>query len=67
MKRLSNIPVRLDDILIDPGDTRGFNLGEAVALNPETSINFQWDHRWTDHTNVTGFKITGSALTVGTL
>jgi hypothetical protein len=61
-----NIPDRLQEILIDPGDTWGFNLGAALALNPETSINFQWDHRFTSHTTATGHDIPGTALTVGT-
>jgi hypothetical protein len=60
-----NIPEEKDDIHIDPGDTWGYNLGLALALNPETSINFQWDHRFTSHTKALGNNIPGSTLTVG--
>lgn len=50
---------------IDPGDAWGFNLGLALALNPETSINFQWDHRFTNHTDLDGENVPGTNFTVG--
>jgi len=50
---------------IDPGDTWGFNLGLALALNPETSINFQWDHRFTNHTQLDGTNVPATDFTLG--
>jgi hypothetical protein len=50
---------------VDPGDTWGFNLGLALALNPETSINFQWDHRFTNHTDLDGANIPATDFTLG--
>jgi hypothetical protein len=62
----ANIQDTRDGVPIDPGDTWGFNLGMALALNPETSINFQWDHRFANHTTAFGENVPGSSLTVGT-
>jgi hypothetical protein len=46
------------------GDTWGFNLGLALALNPETSINFQWDHRFTNHTELDGANVPATDFTL---
>jgi hypothetical protein len=62
----ANLQDTRDGVPIDPGDTWGFNLGMALALNPETSINFQWDHRFANHTTAFGEDVPGSSLTVGT-
>lgn len=61
----ANIADDIGGLPIDPGDSWGLNLGAALALNPETSINFQWDHRFTNHSTVNGDNIPGSELTVG--
>jgi hypothetical protein len=45
---------------IDPGDTYGFNLGLALALSPQTAVNFQYDQRFADQTSVSGFDIPGT-------
>jgi hypothetical protein len=50
---------------VDPGDTWGWNLGLALALNPETSINFQWDQRYTGRATANNQLVPGTALTVG--
>lgn len=51
---------------VNPGDTVGFNLGLALALNLETSINFGWEQRFTFRTSLDGADFPGSSLTVGT-
>jgi hypothetical protein len=61
----ANIADDIGGLSIDPGDTWGVNLGAALALNPETSINFQWDQRFTNHSTAAGDDIPGSELTVG--
>jgi len=50
---------------LEPGDTMGFNMGLAVALNPETSINFQWDERFTGHSKINGENALGSSTRLG--
>lgn len=50
---------------INPGDTWGTNLGLALALNLETSINFGWEQQFTGRAKVNGEKIPGSNLAVG--
>jgi hypothetical protein len=61
----ANIADDIGGLSIDPGDTWGVNLGAALALNPETSINFQWDQRFTNHSTAAIDDIPGSELTVG--
>jgi hypothetical protein len=61
----ANIADDIGGLSIDPGDSWGGNLGAALALNPETSINFQWDQKFTSHSTVNGENIPGSELTVG--
>lgn len=52
---------------IDPGDTAGFQLGMGLSLNPDTSINFGWDQRFTGETTLQGEDVPGTNLTVGML
>lgn len=52
---------------IDPGDTWGFNVGMALALNLETSFNLGWEQRFSGHSTLNKEKIPGSALRIGTL
>ena len=61
----ANLPETQNGFHIDPGDTIGFNMGMALALNPETSINFQWEHRFTNRTTLNDEKLPGSAATPG--
>ena len=51
----------------EPGDTSGFQLGAALAVNPETSLTFSWDQAFTRGTTVNGVRIPGSNLVGGTL
>ena len=55
---------------VDPGDSFGLQLGVAVALSMETSLNFGWSQSWAQNTRVNGDSIGGSfqrpsALRVG--
>lgn len=63
----TNFPVSKTEGRVSPGDTWGLNLGMALALNLDTSINFVWEQRFTDRTKLDGVKLTGSSLTVGNL
>ncbi len=51
----------------EPGDTSGFQLGGALAVNPETSLTVSWDQAFTRGTTVNGVRIPGSNLVGGTL
>ena len=51
----------------EPGDTSGFQLGAALAVNPEASLTFSWDQTFTRGTTVNGVRIPGSYLIGGTL
>ena len=51
----------------EPGDTSGFQLGAALAVNPEASLTFSWDQSFTRGTTVNGLRIPGSNLVGGTL
>jgi hypothetical protein len=51
---------------VDPGDSFGLQLGTAVALNLDTSINFGGELTYIDDTALDGSDIPGSSLTVGT-
>ncbi len=51
----------------EPGDTSGFQLGAALAVNPEASLTFSWDQAFTRGTTVNGLRIPGSNLVGGTL
>jgi hypothetical protein len=51
----------------DPGDAVGFQLGSILALNPETSMTFGWDQRFTRATSLNGVSIPASYLVEGTL
>jgi hypothetical protein len=61
----AELPETKDGFYIDPGDTIGFNMGLAVALNPETSINFQWEHRFINQTTFDDVGLPGSSATPG--
>ncbi len=50
---------------VDPGDTWGGNVGLALALNLETSLNFSVEQRFTRRTLVDGQGIPGSFQEVG--
>lgn len=52
---------------VEPGATWGFNLGSALALTPESTVNVSWEQRFTDRTKLAGEKVPGSAVTVGNL
>lgn len=49
----------------DPGDTFGFQLGTALALNPEASVSFGWEQRFTRDTSINRQRIPGSFLNEG--
>ena len=50
---------------IDPGDILGINLGMALALNLETSLNLGWEQQFSGITTFEGNKVPGSALRIG--
>jgi hypothetical protein len=52
---------------LQPGSTVAAQLGLAVALNLETSINFGWTQSWTRRTRLDGEKILGSSRRPGSL
>ncbi len=52
---------------LDPGDSYGFQLGLALALNLDTSVNVAYEHRYTDSTTIDGDEAPGSFLTTGIL
>ncbi len=62
-----NLPVAKEEGRFSPGDTWGFNLGLALALNLDTSINFVWEQRFGDTAELNGKKLLGSALYPGNL
>ena len=45
----------------------GFAIGSILALNPETSMTFGWDQRFTRSTSLNGVAIPASYLVEGTL
>lgn len=62
-----NLDTEIGGIEFTPGDTIGFNIGMALALSPETSINLQWDQRFTGTTTAEGFEVLGSTQRLGVL
>ncbi|MBX3705716.1 MAG: transporter [Pseudomonadales bacterium] len=50
-----------------PGDSYGFNLGLALALNLGSSLSFAYDHRFTEAARLDGATIQGSRATTGIL
>ena len=51
---------------VKPGQSYGFNLGTAMALNLQTSLSFNYQYRYTMETEVDRQKINGSYLTTST-
>jgi hypothetical protein len=51
----------------NPGYAIGFQLGSILALNPETSMTFGWDQRFTASTSLNGVAIPASYLVEGSL
>ncbi len=49
----------------DPGDTLGFSLGMAIALNLNNSLSFSYDQQSTRRSSVDGIVVPGSYLTTG--
>ncbi len=49
----------------DPGDSYGFNLGMAIALNLSNSISFSYDQQFALHSELDGESISGSYLNTG--
>jgi hypothetical protein len=52
---------------LNPGDTIGFNLGTALALNTDASISFGWDQRFTRTGTLNRMRIPGSFMSEGML
>jgi hypothetical protein len=61
----ANLPADTPAGRIDPGDTWGFNLGLALALNLETSISLALEERFTNKTTQSGVGLPGTELNVG--
>ncbi|MCM0612965.1 hypothetical protein KFJ24_10830 [Marinobacter sediminum] len=51
----------------DPGDSIGFSLGMAIALNLNSSLSFAYDHQFTRRSSVNSRPVPGSYLTTGVL
>ena len=49
----------------DPGDSLGFSLGMAIALNLNSSLSFSYDQQSTRRTHIDGVAVPGSYLTTG--
>ena len=49
----------------NPGDSWGFNLGLAIALNLNNSISFAYDQHFTQKSRLDGIKLPGSYSTTG--
>ncbi len=47
---------------LSPGDTIAFQLGTALAVNPEASLNFALDQRFTRSTSLDGQSLPGTYL-----
>lgn len=47
---------------LNPGDTIGFQVGTALAVNPEASLNFALDQRFTRSTSLDGKSLPGTYL-----
>ncbi len=62
-----NFPVTKEEGRFYPGDSWGFNLGLALALNLDTSINFVWEQRFSNRAKLNGTKLLGSAQYPGNL
>jgi len=51
--------------LFDPGDSFGFSLGMAIALNLSSTLAFSYDHQLVQKSKIDGAFIPGSDLTIG--
>jgi len=49
---------------VDPGDTIGYNLGVALALNYQTALNFQFEQAITNSVVMSGTDVPGSFVNV---
>ena len=47
---------------VHPGDTLGFQVGAALAVNPEASLNFAFDQKFTRSTSLNGVSLPGTYL-----
>jgi len=47
---------------VNPGDTIGFQVGTALSVNPEASLNFALDQRFTRSTSLDGKSLPGTYL-----
>jgi len=47
---------------VSPGDTIGFQVGTALSVNPEASLNFALDQRFTRSTSLNGKSLPGTYL-----
>jgi hypothetical protein len=47
---------------VNPGDTIGFQVGTALSVNPEASLNFALDQRFTRSTSLNGKSLPGTYL-----
>jgi hypothetical protein len=47
---------------VNPGDTIGFQVGTALSVNPEASLNFALDQRFTRSTSLNGKSLAGTYL-----
>ncbi len=51
---------------LNPGDSIGFSLGTAIALNLTSSLSFSYDQQFVDRSKLDGEPIPGTYLTTGT-
>jgi hypothetical protein len=60
-------PERITLGRVDPGNTFGFNLGAALSINPEMSLNAGWQQSFTRSTSLNYSRVPGSFLNEGLL
>ncbi|MDF0751011.1 transporter [Marinobacter sp. 71-i] len=61
-----NLSTREDAGRFEPGNSIGFSLGTAIALNLTSSLSFAYDQQFTERSRLDGEAVPGSYLTTGT-
>lgn len=62
----ANLATSEDIGRFDPGNSIGFSLGMAIALNLNSSLSFSYDQQFTQRSRLDGQEVPGSYLTTGT-
>ncbi|MDZ7670106.1 MAG: hypothetical protein U5Q16_12035 [Gammaproteobacteria bacterium] len=62
----ANLATSEDIGRFNPGNSIGFSLGMAIALNLNSSLSFSYDQQFTQRSRLDGQEVPGSYLTTGT-